>query len=96
MINNFYMLNIYMHFYINIFVIFFLMIYLFDTLYKNLFSIENLYMKDKQAEDEENEKIYNLKTNTNNSLPIIPGEGYNTVPSNLLRQSMNISGDRYK
>ena len=58
------------------------------------------YVKDSEENQRrakrESDEIYSVNTVANNSLPIMPGEGYNTVPSNRLRQVMNISGDRYK
>ena len=58
----------------------------------------NDYVRHQQQAKEETQSVYNINTipYPNNALPIPAGEGYNTIPSNLLRQAMNISGDRYK
>lgn len=68
--------------YINIFTTIFLIIYFIDLFIIKKIYVENLYMKKMNS--------------ANNDLPIMPGDGYNTVPSDLMRQYANISGHYYK
>jgi hypothetical protein len=80
-----------MEVYINIFIIIFLIIYFIDLFIIKKIYVENLYLKKKDSST-----LRSALHSANNDLPIMPGDGYNTVPSDLMRQYANISGHYYK
>lgn len=76
-----------MDIYINIFTTIFLIIYFIDLFIIKKIYVENLYLKKMDS---------STLRSVNNDLPIMPGDGYNTVSSDLMRQYANISGHYYK
>jgi hypothetical protein len=76
-----------MNIYINIFTTIFLIIYFIDLFIIKKIYVENLYLKKMDS---------SALRSANNDLPIMPSDGYNTVPSDLMRQYANISGHYYK